>query len=353
MREKMLRTSFTIGKKVIGKGRTFIIAEMGSNHNQNITTAKRLIDVAADAGADAVKFQSIKYDKLYMPEEKNNKIKKLLEQIQLQEDWYEDLTDYCRKKNILFFTAPTYLEAVDILEQLSVLFYKIASPQTATFPQLIEKIALLKKPIIMSTGYLTLDEINNAVTIVEKNRNVTLALLHCVSEYPTEPNIANLRFINTLKQKYHIPVGFSDHTLGWAVTLAAVALGADIIEKHLTLSRKQSGPDHFFAMTPPEFCQMIEDIRKVEQSIGTGKKSQITLQETKLLNILEMKAIVQRDILKGSVLNKKNDIMYRRTLKNGSNAWEIYSVDKVIARKNIKAGSILTSDCIELKNRKK
>jgi len=139
--------SFKIGEKFIGKGKTFIIAEIGSNHNQNIDTAKKLIDVAVEAGADAVKFQSIKYDKLYIQKE-NTEMEKLFKKIQLRENWYKELFDYCRTKQILFFSAPTYIEAVDALEKVNVKLYKIASPQTATFPQLIERIAVLKKPII-------------------------------------------------------------------------------------------------------------------------------------------------------------------------------------------------------------
>jgi len=257
--------SFKIGEKFIGKGKTFIIAEIGSNHNQNIDTAKKLIDVAVEAGADAVKFQSIKYDKLYIQKE-NTEMEKLFKKIQLRENWYKELFDYCRTKQILFFSAPTYIEAVDALEKVNVKLYKIASPQTATFPQLIERIAVLKKPIIMSTGYCTLEEIDRVVKIVKRIGNNKLTLLHCISEYPTNPKEVNLKFIQTLKHVYKVPVGFSDHTLGWEIALAAVAIGADTIEKHLTLSRNQKGPDHFFALEPKEFKRMVKDIRTVEES---------------------------------------------------------------------------------------
>ncbi|MBA7580652.1 N,N'-diacetyllegionaminic acid synthase [subsurface metagenome] len=338
--------NFRIGKKLIGKGKIFIIAEIGSNHNQNIDTAKKLIDVAVEAGADAVKFQSIKYDMLYIKKE-NTETEKLFEKIQLKEDWHKELFDYCRTKQILFCSAPTYLEAVDILERINVKLYKIASPQTATSPQLIEKIAKLRKPIIMSTGYCTLEEIDRAVKIVEKMGNNKLTLLHCISEYPTNPKEVNIKFIQTLKQVYKVPVGFSDHTLGWEITLAAVAIGADIIEKHITLSRNQKGPDHFFALEPKEFKRMVEDIQTVEESIGNGVKLKITTNETKILNKIRMKAIAKNDISKGAKLNKKEDIIFRR-INRGMDAWEIYRACNLIVRRNIKKGEPLIYEYVKI-----
>lgn len=338
--------SFKIGEKSIGKGKTFIIAEIGSNHNQNIDTAKKLIDVAVEAGADSVKFQSIKYDMLYIKKE-NTETEKLFEKIQLKENWYKELFEYCRTKQILLFSAPTYLEAVDILEKINVKLYKIASPQTATFPQLIEKIAKLRKPIIMSTGYCTLEEIDRAVKIVEKMGNDKLTLLHCISEYPTNPKEVNLKFIQTLKHVYKVPVGFSDHTLGWEIALAAVAIGADIIEKHITLSRNQKGPDHFFALEPKEFKKMVKDIRTVKESIGNGVKLKITTNETKILNKIRMKAIAKNDIPKGTMLDKKKGIVFRRNI-NGIDAWEIYKAGNLITKENIKKNMSLTYKCVNI-----
>ncbi len=344
----MLRKNFKIGRKIIGGDKSFIIAEIGSNHNQSIDTAKKLIDIVVESGADAVKFQSIKYDELYIPD-KDSGMESLFEQIQLKEEWYEELWSYCDKKGTLFFSAPTYLRAVDFLEKLDIKLYKIASPQTATFPQLIEKITVLKKPIIMSTGYCTLEEIDRAVKLVEKTDDKKLALLHCISEYPTKPEIANLNFIQTLKDAYNIPVGFSDHTLGWEVTLAAVALGADIIEKHVTLSRSQKGPDHFFSLEPDEFKKMVKDIRTVKESIGSGIKLQITENEIKMLNKIRMKAVANHDIFKGTKLNKEKDIIFRRNI-NGIDAWEIYRAHILNAKRDIKEGEPFTYECIGIQN---
>jgi len=335
-----------IGNRSVGDGEpTFIIAEVGSNHNGSLEQAKKLIDVAVESGADAVKFQAIRYDELYIPE-KDSEVKRLFDQIELKEEWLEELSVYCDKRGILFFATPTYLRAVDILEKLDVKLYKIASPQTATFPQLIEKIAMLKKPIIMSTGCCMLEEIDRAVKLVEKTGNEKLALLHCISEYPTKPETANLKFIQTLKQAYNMPVGFSDHTLGWEVAIAAVAMGAEIIEKHITLSRDQKAPDHFFSLEPHEFKKMITDIRAVEKSIGTGQKSQITENETEVLNKIRMKAITKRNIPKGTKLDKNKDLIFRRNTK-GIDAWEIYNTGTLVLKREIKKGEPLTYEYFE------
>ena len=325
-----------IGNKCIGENQSvFIIAEIGSNHNQDIKTAKKLIDAAVWAGADAVKFQSIRYDELYLDKKTNSGIRKLFKQIQLRENWHKELFNYCGKKGILFFSAPTYLKAVDILEELEVKLYKIASPQTATFPQLIEKIARLKKPIIMSTGYCTLKEVDRAVKIVEKIENKKLALLHCISQYPTRPESANLEFIKTLKKIYNIPVGFSDHTLCWEITVASVAMGADIIEKHITLSRNQKGPDHFFALEPDKFEKMIKSIRIIEKSVSKETKLRISRKEAKILGKIKMRVLAKHNLPKGKKLKLTKDIIFRRDTE-GIDAWKIYSTKKLRLKRNIK-----------------
>lgn len=325
-----------IGNKFIGDNYpVFIIAEIGSNHNQNINTAKKLIDIAVRSGADAVKFQSLKYEELYSHNKLNKGIKKLFKQIELKEDWYNELFNYCSKKQILFFSAPTYLKAIDILENIKVKLYKIASPQTISSPHLIEKIASLNKPIIMSTGFCTFKEIDRAVALVKKTGNNKLALLHCVSLYPTKPEETNLKFIGTLKKIYHFPVGFSDHTLGWKVTIAAVAIGANIIEKHLTLSRKQKGPDHSFSLEPDEFGEMIKNIRLVEKTIGKGYKLKISKREAKMLNKIRIGILAKRNLIKGEKLNLKKDLIFSRDSK-GIDVWKIYSSKEFKLKRNIK-----------------
>jgi N,N'-diacetyllegionaminate synthase len=202
----------------------------------------------------------------------------------------------------------------------------------------------------MSTGYCTLEEIDRAVKIVEEAGNEKLALLHCISEYPAKPRDVNLEFIQTLKQAYNIPVGFSDHTLGWKVTLAAVAKGADIIEKHITLSRDSDGPDHYFAVEPPELEEMIKDIRTVEESFGTGRKLRITRDEANSLSKIRMRAVAKRDFSAGEIIDKEKDVAFRRT-RTGIDAWEIYRADKLILGKNIKKGEALTYEYLEIERK--
>ena len=336
-----------IGNRLIGDYEpTFVIAEIGSNHNGSMEQAKKLIDAAVESGADAAKFQSLKYDELYIPE-KCSEMERLFQQIELKEEWLEELSSYCDKRNILFFSAPTYPRAVDLLENLNVNLYKIASPQTATYPQLIEKVAKLDKPIIMSTGYCTLEEIDRALKIVNKVGNNKIALLHCVSEYPMEAKDANLEFIRTLKCAYKFPVGFSDHSLKWDVTIAAVAIGANIIEKHITLSRDQSGPDHFFAIEPHEFKNMVRDIRTVEKLIGIGTKLEITEKESNFLAELKMRAIAVKNISRKTKLNIETDVHFKRG-HDGIDAWDIYKATGVIAKKDLKKDEAITYDSVNI-----
>lgn len=336
-----------IGNRLIGDGNPiFIIAEIGSNHNGNMGQAKKLIDAAVESGADAAKFQSLKYDELYVPK-KDSEMEQLFRQIELKEEWLEELSSYCDKKNIIFFSAPTYPKAVDLLENLNVKLHKIASPQTATYPQLIEKVAKLDKPIIMSTGYCTFEEIDRARKIVNKVGNDKIALLHCVSEYPMDPKDANLEFIRTLKSAYKIPVGFSDHSLKWDITIAAVALGANIIEKHITLSRDQSGPDHFFALEPHEFKNMVRNIRTVENSIGSGTKLEITEKESDFLAELKMRAIAVKNISRKTKLNTETDVHFKRS-HDGIDAWDIYKATEIIAKKDIKKDEAITYDSVDV-----
>lgn len=340
------------GRNIGGGNPCFIIAEIGSNHSQDINTAKKLIDASINAGADAVKFQSLKYDELYEDIKENQEMKDLFEKIELKEEWYEELSNYCNEKGVIFFSAPTYPRAVDLLEKIDVKLYKIASPQTATFPQLIKKVSDLNKPIIMSVGYCDSKEIDRAVQIVKDTGNNKLALLHCVSEYPTDPKIANLKFIQSLKNTYNFPVGFSDHTLGWQVTIAAVVMGADIIEKHITLSREQDGPDHSFALEPAEFEVMVKDIRKVdrkvENSFGKEIKTEITDCESKILESIRMKAFANRDINEGEVIDKDKDLIFRRS-KHGIDAWDLYKAESIISKKKIYKHGPVTPESVDIK----
>lgn len=302
-----------IGKKYIGEGQPcFIIAEAGSNHNHDLRLAKKLIDVAVEAGADAVKFQSLKFDELYSPNLlPNKKTKRLFPKIELPESWYPELAQYASSRKILFLSSATYFRAVDLLEKIRVKAYKIASPQAVGHLPLVSYIAKKKKPIFLSTGYATYSGIKRAVDVCLKEKNKKIVILHCISKYPTLPSEANLEAIPYLKKKFKLPVGFSDHTLGYHITLAAVVKGANVIEKHFTLSRKLKGPDHFYALEPGELKEMITKIREIEQSFGSGQRNYISKEEKKLIPQIQTRLITARSIKAGEIL-KESMFEYKR-----------------------------------------
>jgi len=258
-----------IGDQLIGdKEPCFIIAEAGSNHNGSLEQAKKLIDVAVEAGADAVKFQIFKAEELSADKE----IQRMLKKFELRRDWIAELSEHAKRKNIMFLATPFDMEAVDLLDEINVPAFKIASGDLTDLP-LIKYIAEKGKPIILSVGLGSLEEIREALDVIYSTGNRNVALLHCVVSYPTKPEDANLNVIKTLKREFRVPVGFSDHTMEISVPIGAVALGADIIEKHFTLDRKLEGPDHPYALEPEELKIMVKGIRDVEKALGSGIKN--------------------------------------------------------------------------------
>ncbi len=258
-----------IKDKLIGSGHPcFFIAEIGSNHNKNLSLAKKLIDAAKKAGADCVKFQSFKADELVV---KSHPAYDMLKKLELPLEWHYILADYCRKKDILFASTPFYLQAVDLLENIGVPFYKIASSDLTFYP-LVEKIATTGKPIFLSTGMSYLSEIKRTVDLIKKSQNKKIVLLHCVTLYPPKTKDANLNSLITLEEKFNLPVGLSDHTRSLPVIIGAVAMGACVIERHFTLSRKLKGPDHPFAMEPRDFQEMVNCVRELEEARGRFMK---------------------------------------------------------------------------------
>jgi len=246
----------------------FIIAEIGSNHNGDLATARRLVELAAAAGSDAVKFQSFLADELVVTDAAEYP---MLTELELPRAWYPLLQEQCVAAGVIFFSTATNLTTIGWLEECGVELYKIASPNL-TDHELLRATARLKKDIILSTGLATIEEITEAVEVIKANSQAALSLLHCVSDYPTDPKDVNLRFMQTLHKVFKVPVGFSDHTLGLTTAVAAVALGAQIIEKHITLSRSASGPDHHFSMEPEEFKEMVAAIRQTEAALGNPRK---------------------------------------------------------------------------------
>lgn len=251
------------GRRVGETHPTFIVAEIGINHNGEMRTAERLIESAATAGADAVKFQT------YVTEQRvprSNPFFELLKQCELPFPQQAELKAFAEHVGVLFFSTPFDTESVEFLASLNVSVYKIASFDIVNL-RLLRKAASTGKPVIVSRGMATFEEINRAVAVLEE-ASAPYALLHCISAYPTPEDQANLNAIRTLVEHYQCPVGYSDHTLGIEVPVYAVAVGAHIIEKHFTLDRSMQGPDHSLSANPTQLAEMIQRIRSLERALG-------------------------------------------------------------------------------------
>jgi N,N'-diacetyllegionaminate synthase len=270
--------SFEIGGTPVGAGaRCYVIAEAGANHNRDLGMARELIDVAADAGADAVKFQTYSGAGIYSTKTPRFKYldddrspQELLEAISLPRKWQPELAEHARERGIFFFSSPFDHEAVDQLAEVGVPAFKIASFEIVDLP-LIRKAASVGVPLIVSTGMAVYGEIEDALGAAAEAGNDRVALLRCASVYPAPPAIMNLRAMATMRAAFGVPVGLSDHTRGIAVPAGGAALGMDLLEKHFTLSRELDGPDHKFAVEPDELKAMIQGVREVEEALGNGR----------------------------------------------------------------------------------
>lgn len=298
-----------IGNKSIGEDEPcFIIAEAGSNHNRDFNQALKLIDVAVEAGADAVKFQTYCAEHLYSKniskiKEKEESIWDIIKRIEMPSHWHSDLAEYCAKNKIIFLSTPFDIQAVDQLEKVNMPAYKIASFEIVHLP-LLTYVAKTGKPIILSTGMANLADIEAALEVIYQQNNKDVILLHCVVNYPPQYADLNLRVMKTMQQAFQLHVGFSDHTLGITSDIAAVALGACIIEKHFTLDRNLSGPDHPFALEPDELKAMIQAIRDTEKALGSPiKKPTMAEKETHQSGRRSLVAICP--IQKGTIITKE------------------------------------------------
>ncbi len=256
---------------------TRIIAEVGSNYNGDLATAKAYIEASKECGADAVKFQTLRRDRLVSPciisggKVIDNPSYQKITNLELSDEWHYTLKRAADEAGIEFFSTPFYLEAVDLLESVGVSTYKIASGDITFFP-LLERVGRTGKPVILSTGASSLSDVEQALNVLRQAGAKDIALMHSVSRYPPQWFEMNLRAIPTLRDAFGLPVGISDHSPGNLVPVAAVALGATLIEKHITFDRSLSGPDHPFAMTVEEFADMVRQVRLLEQALGTGEK---------------------------------------------------------------------------------
>lgn len=301
----------------IGEGHPcFIIAEAGSNHNGDYKQALQLIDVAVEAKADAVKFQTFKASKLYSSKagksgylKSEKSIYDIIKEMEMPTEWISKLAEYCKQKGIIFLSSPFDEESVDLLDPYIPL-YKIASYELTHFP-LLEYAAQKGKPIILSTGTANMEEVEQAVHVIKKAGNNQLILMQCTASYPTSLSAINAKSILALKNKFKIPVGLSDHSRECDVApMTAVALGADCIEKHFTLDNSLTGPDHKFSIEPEELKIMVQKIRQVEQSLGREEK--VLLEEEKELYQFARRSIFAvQNINEGDILTKENTAVLR------------------------------------------
>jgi N-acetylneuraminate synthase/N,N'-diacetyllegionaminate synthase len=335
METKNKRQNIRIGKKLIGDDKPcFIIAEAGSNHNSDLETARRLISTAAEMGADAIKFQLFTAEGLSNEE----KTQEILTEFEFNRKWLPDLKAYADWKGIIFLATPFDEDAVNLLQRINIEAYKVASGDL-TYSKLIEQIAKKKKPILLSVGMASYDEIAKAVQNIQSAGNREIILLHCVADYPTNPEDVNLRLIKELRDRFGFHVGFSDHTLGIHVSAASICYGTVVIEKHFTLNRRQRGPDHSFAIEPNELRSLVRAVRDLEKARGDGIRRSIKCEEKGLV-LGRRSLFARRDIPKDSMISEE-DIKAVRPVVGISSEF----VDSVIGKKakmTMKAGEPIT-----------
>ena len=295
--------------------RTLIIAEAGVNHNGRLDLALKMVDEAKRAGADIVKFQTAIPERVisryadkaeYQKETTGNEESQLemCRRIHLKLSDYDIIKEYCEEVGIEFLSTPFDLESIDYLEKLGMKLWKIPSGEITNLPYLI-KIAKTGKPVIMSTGMAELKEVEEAVNVLKEGGAGEITLLHCTTEYPAPFDSINLKAMNTLREKFGTKVGYSDHTTGIEVVVAAVSLGATVIEKHFTLNRNLEGPDHKASLEPEELEVMVNKIRIIEKALGDGIKRAAEA-EKKNIAIARKSIVAAKDIKKGEILSEDN-----------------------------------------------
>jgi N,N'-diacetyllegionaminate synthase len=341
-----------VANKLIGPGQpVFVIAETGVNHNGDLKMARALIDVAVEAGADAVKFQTFRADRLATPDAPKAEYQlqttgdaesqfEMLRRLELSADAHRELQSYCNERGIIFLSTPFDEEAVDLLDELGVPAFKISSGDLTNSP-LLEHVASKGKPVILSTGMSELSELIEAVSVLNSVGCENPVLLHCVSNYPADPAEVNLRAMQTMRSAFDVPVGFSDHTEGIDVALAAVAMGACVIEKHFTLDRALPGPDHRASLEPAELRELVRSIRRVETALGSGRKVP-TASEIETAKVARRSLVAAHDIPAGATLERDMVVM-RRPGTGMSPAMLDTLLDRQVTR-DIAVGTLLDTD---------
>lgn len=298
--------------------RVLIIAEAGVNHNGSLDIAKRLVDEAADAGVDIVKFQTFKAEKLVSKSAKQAEYQQrnmgktddsqysMLKKLELSPLQHEELIDYCREKGIRFFSTAFDMDSIEYLHSLNLGLWKIPSGEITNYPYL-RKIAQYGEPVILSTGMCELSDIEAAIQVLLSYglQKKQITVLHCNTEYPTPMRDVNLKAMLEIERKFGVAVGYSDHTEGIEVPIAAVALGATVIEKHFTLDKNMNGPDHKASLEPKDLRAMVKAIRNIEQALGSGHKV-ISASERKNIEVARKSIVAACPIRKGDLLTDEN-----------------------------------------------
>lgn len=349
-----MSNAISLGEKGVGSGHPcFVIAEAGVNHNGDLALARRLIEVAAESGADAVKFQSFRAEKLATRSapkaayqlggtEPAESQYEMLRRLELTPEAHRALIEHCQASGILFLSTPFDESSADLLEDLGVPAYKLPSGEVTNTPMLAH-VARKGKPILLSTGMSYLSEVEVAVRAIRDAADVPLVLLHCVSNYPADVADVNLRAMETMRRAFGVPVGYSDHTEGEAVTLAAVALGASVIEKHFTLDRDLPGPDHRASLEPAELASLIRGVRAVEDALGHGRKEP-AFSEAGTAAVARKSLVAAVDLVAGAVLRREDIAMMRP-----GTGLAPALVDQVVGRRMVRdlaAGDLLTWDAL-------
>jgi sialic acid synthase SpsE len=345
--------AFTIlGKSIGAASPCYIIAEAGLNHNGDVTLAKRLIDMAVVSGCDAVKFQKRTVDSLAVqsvldaPDDRfpefGDTYRKIREHLEFNFEQYSELMEYCDEREMTFLCTAFDTDAADFLERIGVPAYKVASHSVTNLP-LLDYIAELGKPTIMSTGMCTLEELDLAVGIFLKY-NCPISLMHCVSSYPQPFKESNLSMIGILKQRYKVPVGYSGHEIGYLPTLAAVAMGVDMVERHITMDNNMIGFDHKISLEPAALANMVRDIRAIGTMSGNGEKC---VSDTEMITRKKyhVSIVAREDIKLGEVL-KANML----TFKNPGTGLQPRQLVQILGRKakiDIPADTLIRLDMLE------
>ena len=339
--------------------KVLIIAEAGVNHNGSYENAKKLILAGAEAGVDYVKFQTFKASNLVSKDAEKADYQKrntndeslsqfeMLKKLEMPEKWHYDLKKYAESLNVKFLSTGFDEESIDFLESIYIDLFKIPSGEITNKP-FLEHISKKKKPIIISTGMADLKEVRAAIEVLQKNgtRKSSITILHCNTEYPTPMTDVNLKAMLTLKDVFDVNIGYSDHTLGIEVPIAAVALGAKVIEKHFTLDKNMDGPDHKASLDPLELKQMVRAIRNIEKAISGNGIKEPSVSELKNIQIARKSIHTNKPLLKGELLKREDIIMIRPG--DGISPMDMDSyINKKLA-KDLPAGSkICKTDFIE------